>query len=386
METLAETNVHVIASDRSWIEDEAVRQLYETARFKGVRRAIGFPDLHPGPAAPVGAAFITEDVIYPHLIGGDIGCGMTLFKTDLPRRKARLDHWAELRFDLEQPWEGDVRARLLSAGLCTTQFADDFGTLGGGNHFAELQAVEKVIGREAFAALGLAKEELALLVHSGSRGLGQSVLETYLEDRGARGADADSDAATGYLLCHDHAVRWAKSSRVLIAQRFLDMLGATGKCVLDTCHTSITPVSSPCPLQRLKSENAPRLYVHRKGAAAAGKEPLVIAGSRGSMTYLVQPVKSTLETAWSLAHGAGRKWSRTEARVRTRERFRVEELIHTPLGGRVVCEDRGLLYEESPLAYKNVEVVIQELVDAGLIEVIATLRPLLTYKTRIIRR
>jgi release factor H-coupled RctB family protein len=65
-----------------------------------------------------------------------------------------------------------------------------------------------------------------------------------------------------------------------------------------------------------------------------------------------------------------------------RERFSRHELVQTRLGGRVVCEDRDRLYEEAPGAYKNIDVVVQDLVDAGLVSVIATLRPLLTYKTR----
>ena len=69
-----------------------------------------------------------------------------------------------------------------------------------------------------------------------------------------------------------------------------------------------------------------------------------------------------------------------------RERFGVDELVQTPLGGRVVCEERGLLYEEAPAAYKKIETVIQDLVDAGLVSVVATFRPLLTYKTRKQRR
>jgi release factor H-coupled RctB family protein len=69
-----------------------------------------------------------------------------------------------------------------------------------------------------------------------------------------------------------------------------------------------------------------------------------------------------------------------------RERFGVPELVQTPLGSRVICEERGLLYEEAPAAYKNIEAVTQDLVDAGLVSVIATLRPRLTYKTRKVRR
>src|SRR5262245_13856000 len=71
--------VHLFASAKSWIEGEAVRQLYATSKLEGMRLVVGFPDLHPGKCSPVGAAFVTEGLIYPHLIGGDIGCGMALF-------------------------------------------------------------------------------------------------------------------------------------------------------------------------------------------------------------------------------------------------------------------------------------------------------------------
>ena len=119
---------------------------------------------------------------------------------------------------------------------------------------------------------------------------------------------------------------------------------------------------------------------------AAESEPVVIPGSRGSLSYLVKPLGDGESRAWSLAHGAGRKWARSEARQRMRERFGMHQLTQTPLGGRVICEERDLLYEEAPAAYKNIEDVIQELVDAGLASVNATFRPLLTYKTRALRR
>jgi len=370
--TLTETKIRLVASAKSWIEGEAIRQLHATARLPGMRLAVGLPDLHPGKGTPVGATFATEGVIYPCLIGGDVGCGMALFKTDLLRRKAKLDRWSEVRFDLEHPWEGDTRERLAREGLCASQFVDAFGTLGGGNHFAELQAVEKVIDKDAFAALGLDKDELVTLIHSGSRGLGQAVLEIYIEGHGASGAPAESDAATSYLLLHDHAVNWAKASRSLIAERFLGALGGASELVLDSCHNSVS-------CRRTEDET---VWLHRKGAAPSDRGPLVIPGSRGTFSYLVQPVGDQSANAWSVAHGAGRKWMRSESRLRVRERFHRDELVQTPLGGRVICEERDLLYEEAPMAYKNIETVIDDLVDAGLVSVIATLRPLLTYKTR----
>jgi release factor H-coupled RctB family protein len=375
-----------------------MRQLHATAKLPGMRLAVGLPDLHPGKGTPVGAAFVSEGVIHPSLIGGDVGCGMAFFKTGLLRRKAKLDRWSTVRFDLEHPWEGDVRERLARGGLCTSQFAHSFGTLGGGNHFAELQAVEKVFDQDAFASLGLGKDELVVLVHSGSRGLGQAVLEIHLEGHGASGALAESDAATSYLLLHDHAVNWAKASRALIAERFLGALGGASELVLDSCHNSISCRRASGPLARPSGTlfpsggesrdegTAETVWIHRKGAAPSDRGPLVIPGSRGTFSYLVQPVGDQSANAWSVAHGAGRKWMRSESRLRVRERFHRDELVQTPLGGRVICEERDLLYEEAPMAYKNIETVIADLVEAGLVSVIATLRPLLTYKTRKERR
>src|SRR5262245_32052796 len=136
MNTLSETNVRLFASARSWIEGEALRQLYAAAKLEGVQLAVGFPDLHPGKGSPVGAAYISERFIYPSLLGSDVGCGMALFKTDLVQRDIKLDRWAKLRFDLEHPWEGEVNEVLEASGLESTDFDQALGTLGGGSHFA----------------------------------------------------------------------------------------------------------------------------------------------------------------------------------------------------------------------------------------------------------
>ncbi len=388
MNTLTETQVRLFASAQSWIEGDAVRQLYATTKLDGVRLAVGFPDLHPGKGTPVGAAFVTEDVIYPHLIGGDIGCGMALFATDLVRRDAKLDRWADLYFHLEHPWDEEVGDFLAEHELESTEFDSALGTIGGGNHFAELQAVEEVFDTRQFRKLGLGRQQLVVLVHSGSRGLGESVLREHVDQHFGDGVDADSFAAAEYLRSHDLAVRWAKANRELIARRFAGKLGAEAECLWDGCHNSITP-SPPAPLPsdgRGWPPGRVREWVHRKGAVAVDSDFVVIPGSRGSLSYLVKPTGDGDSHAWSLAHGAGRKWSRSEARLRMRERFGMHQLVQTGLGGRVICEERDLLYEEAPASYKNIEAVIQDLVDAGLVSVIATFRPLLTYKTRKQRR
>jgi len=195
MNTLTETQVRLFASAQSWIEGEAVRQLYATAKLDGVRHAVGFPDLHPGKGSPVGAAFVTESVIYPHLIGGDIGCGMGLFKSDLVRRDVKLDRWANLQFNLEHPWDQFVSDFLAKRDLESTEFDSALGTIGGGNHFAELQMVEKVLEADEFKKLGLGKQQLVVLVHSGSRGLGESILRAHADQHFGNGVEADSFAA-----------------------------------------------------------------------------------------------------------------------------------------------------------------------------------------------
>ena len=372
MNTLIETNVRLFASARSWIEGEALRQLYAAAELEGMRLAVGFPDLHSGKGSPVGAAFVTEGFIYPHLIGGDIGCGMALFKTDLVQRDLKLNCWAELRFDLEHPWEGDAREVLAASELESTEFDEVLGTIGGGNHFAELQAVEEVVNAREFKQLGFGKQQLVVLVHSGSRGLCESILRAYAEEHQVNGLDAESFAAAAYLRDLDLAVRWAETNRALIARRFVQALGTEAECLWDGCHNSIT---------RREFEGE-AVWVHRKGAVATEGEPVIIPGSRGSLSYLVKPIGEGESHAWSLAHGAGRKWARSETRLRMRERFGTHQLTQTPLGGRVICGARDLLYEEAPAAYKNIEDVVQDLVDARLVSVIATFRPLLTYKTR----
>jgi release factor H-coupled RctB family protein len=374
MTTLTKTNatVRLFASSKSWIEGEAVRQLNATAQLDGVTHAVAFPDLHPGKYTANGAAFVTEGIIYPHLIGNDIGCGMALFATDLPRRKAKLDAWTKLQFQLEHPWDGDVSEALESAELDSTEFDNSFGTLGGGNHFAEVQAVEEIIDANEFKRVGIAKDKLVALIHSGSRGLGEATLRDYVDNFRGVGADPESFAGAEYLRSHDFAVRWAKGNRQLLAQRFLETLGARGECVWDNCHNSISRFGDS--------------YIHRKGAVTSEGEFVVIPGSRGSLTYIVKPTGDGASHAWSLAHGAGRKWARSETRARMRERFSVAELTQTALGSRVICEQRELLYEEAPAAYKNIDVVIDDLREAGLISVIATLRPFLTYKTRAVKR
>ncbi|MCE9669313.1 RNA ligase RtcB family protein [Myxococcus stipitatus] len=367
----AHAQVRIIASPQSWVEGEAVKQLEAVSRLPGMRLAVGLPDLHPGKGAPVGAAFTSQGRFYPYLVGNDIGCGMGLWDVGLPARKAKAERWAA-KLDVEGSWSGDAEGFLAEHGVKPTGFEAALGTVGGGNHFAEVQRVETVHDAEAFAALGLSADRLLLLVHSGSRGLGEAILRAHVDRHAAGGLEEDTDEARAYLTRHDHAVAWARANRALVARRVLDGIGAPGRRVLDVCHNSVTPLHGPDGRQ----------WLHRKGAAPADEGPVVIPGSRGALSYLVVPQGDGAGSAHSLAHGAGRKWTRTAARERMRERFTAESLTRTTFKSHVVCENKDLLFEEAPPAYKPIDRVVTDLVEAGLARVVATLAPVLTYKTR----
>ncbi len=169
--------VRLLASDSSWIEGEAIRQLQQTAQLESMQVAVGLPDLHPGKGGPVGAAFLSRKVIYPYIVGSDVGCGMGLWQTSLKTNKVKRDKWVKRLKNLERPWEGDIQDWLLRCGLPSSDHDTAHGTIGGGNHFAELQMVDKIHCRETFLNLGLSKKRLLLLVHSGSRGIGQGLLQ-----------------------------------------------------------------------------------------------------------------------------------------------------------------------------------------------------------------
>lgn len=369
--------VRLFTSDKSWVEGAALEQLNTTARLPGMVAAAGFPDLHPGKGIAVGATFVSRGRFYPTLAGNDIGCGMSFWETGLDVRKLKLDRWEKKVAGLESPWDGDLAPWRERFDLPVSMSDAGLGTIGGGNHFAELQVVEEVRDAEAFAALGLDKSHATMLIHSGSRGLGQAVFAELIGEHEGRPLDEQADAAAHYLSRHDHAMRFARANRALIAWRFAEQLGTEARLVSDVAHNMVT---------REEFGGAPAWF-HRKGAAST-REALragcvMIPGSRGTPSYLVQPLTADAErSAWSLAHGAGRRWQRGYAKSRLSHKYRVDDLTRTDLGGRVICEDRELIYDEAPQAYKDIAQVVADLEAHGLARTIAVYRPILTYKAR----
>jgi release factor H-coupled RctB family protein len=359
--------IHAFYSPRSWIEGNATQQLETVAFLPGVKAVAAMPDLHPGKWGPVGCS-ILADRVRPPLVGSDLGCGMGLFQLDLPSRKLRVDKAAVRLRALDGPWDGDTAAALAGAGLEPTPFDGSLGTVGGGNHFCEAQEIEEILEPDAATRAGLDRSLVHLLVHSGSRGLGHAILQEQLA-AGATPLGPGTEAGVAYLARHDLAVRWATLNRRTIAARAAQALRADARPVADLSHNLV------------EMEGAGVL--HRKGTAPADRGLVPIPGSRGTLSYLVEPLASAPpEALKSLAHGAGRKFDRASmhGRIRTGKADRAA-LARNPFGGVIICEDRGLLVEEAPEAYKSIDRVIADLADFGLARVVATFRPLVTFKT-----
>ena len=353
--------VAVFASPTSWIESDAVDQCHRVAALDGMVHVAAMPDLHPGKGTPIGAA-MASTVLYPHLVGSDIGCGIAVLPVSL--RRAVPERLARLLPDLDRdPDPDDPAWDAVDAGTLAADPLDGLGTVGRGNHFVELARVGTVLDRAGAERVGLGAGDLVLVVHSGSRGLGERILRSHTERHGA-GPAADPVA---YLAAHDRAVRWAAANRRLIAARVGRALGARiGEPVVDLCHNLVQSVDG--------------LYLHRKGAAPGDGRDVLVAGTRGTPSYLVA-AHAGPQAGFSVAHGAGRAMSRADALRRSRAKHTVEELRRTPLGSVVVCGDRRLLFEEAPSAYKRIERVVADLVEHGLATPVLTTVPLVTYKT-----
>ncbi|MFI6128650.1 RNA ligase RtcB family protein [Micromonospora sp. NPDC051141] len=357
-------SVSVFSSPGSWIESAALDQCHQVAALDGMTHVAAMPDLHPGKGAPIGAA-MASTVLYPFLVGSDIGCGIAVFPIALrravPERLAA--RFPDLDRALHPERDADDPAWSVRTGDVPAGHLDGLGTVGRGNHFVELARVGALDAPEHAARLGLATGDLVLVVHSGSRGLGERILREHTEAHGA-GPAPDPDA---YLARHDDAVRWGSLNRRLLAARVAYALGAEPtEPVVDQCHN----------LVELRDGH----YLHRKGAAPGDGRDVLVAGTRGTPSHLVA-AHAGADANHSVAHGAGRKMSRADALRRGKAKHTVEELRRTPVGSIVVCGDRQLLFEEAPTAYKRIEQVIGDLVAHRLATPVTTTVPLVTYKT-----
>jgi tRNA-splicing ligase RtcB (3'-phosphate/5'-hydroxy nucleic acid ligase) len=423
--------------------DGSLEQLENVATLPGiVEAALAMPDVHQGYGFPVGgvaAMDLPDGVVSPGGVGYDINCGVRLLALpltadELGERRESLVHElsraipagagkttrnepAELGAVLRDgpaAWAGDddleqTESRGCLPGADPAAVSErarergrgQLGTMGSGNHFVELQRVERIADERAAAAYGLAEGQVTLLIHSGSRGLGHQVCSDYvrrmepamrrygieLPDRQLACAPASSPEGREYLAAMAAAANFAWANRQAIADgaraavaRVLGETAAAGtRQVYDVAHN----------IAKVERYEGRELLVHRKGATRAFPagsadipesyrgvgQPVFIPGSMGTASYVLAGEHGSVEHAFgSTCHGAGRSLSRTAARKRIHGAELRRELeargiiVRSP-------SNKGLA-EEAPFAYKDVDRVVDVVARAGLARPVARLIPL----------
>jgi len=431
------------------IEDGVFKQVANVAKLPGILNAsLAMPDAHYGYGFPIGgvAAFSLEDgIISPGGVGYDINCGVRLMATNLNATdvKPKLTQLMDELFDNVPSGLGsksrlkasDAQLReacvegagwAVSEGYGTeedllhteeegciegadpgriSQRAKErgrpqIGTLGSGNHFLEVQKVDKIFDPDVARKFGINEPgQITVMIHCGSRGLGYQVADDYiavmlaaarkygiqLPDNELACAPLKSKEADDYVKAMYCAVNYAFCNRQMIAhwvrETFTSLFGdCEVKQVYDVCH-NIAKFE--------EHKNVGRVCVHRKGATrafAAGRkevpeayrnvgQPVIIPGDMGTASYVLVGTETAMnETFGSVCHGAGRVMSRTKA-VHS---IRGEEVKHRlESKGEVIRADSWkVLAEEAPEAYKDIDEVIKSVELAGLSKPIARLTPM----------
>lgn len=343
---------------KSETDISAKEQLMQVARLPGVVMAFGMPDLHAG---PTGCTVLSRGCLYPHLAGSDIGCGIALFnlgKHDHEKLVTSVLNHVRTKKQMEL---AEIKHILNQEALLDDDHL--LGTIGAGNHFAEMMLVDEVFDASAMEDMRLGAQDVLLCVHSGSRHLGRAIFAEFGPQ------SIQSEHSRVYLNKHDHAMKWARLNRQAIASRIISVSDL--QLILDITHNSI---------QYIPSED---VYIHRKGAAPTDQGPVVIPGSRGTASYLVKP-KDEQTSLWasgrSVAHGAGRRLTRSKAYAKSVKRYgnNPDKLRKTDIGSFVHCSNFKLMAEEIPEAYKDIHVIIEDLLPY--VDLVARLKPILTIK------
>jgi tRNA-splicing ligase RtcB len=343
---------------------ETVRQLQRLAsRPYVVEFVAGMADAHVSESVAVGSVFATEATVVPRALGGDLGCGMSARRIaddalGLDRRSLEATVRA---FERAIPaGEATHRGRgvnvpdsLLATPLSTGTLEHarqalarrHLGTLGGGNHFVELD-------RDADGGLWL-------LIHSGSRGLGAAVARHHAQAAGGGGGDDDlaglevtTPSGSAYLGDLSWALDFARENRRSIEARALEVLG-------DLLRVALAPdegIDIHHNFVARETWFGRELLIHRKGALAVPKGTMaLVPGSMGTASYVVEG-RGDAESFGSCSHGAGRVMSRTEARSRVRPKALAEAMRRIVYPAHLLRQ----LVEEAPAAYRDIGEVLQD--------------------------
>jgi tRNA-splicing ligase RtcB len=440
-------------------KDNAPEQVANVACLPGIQKySIAMPDIHWGYGFPIGgvAAFdVEEGVISPGGVGYDINCGVRILRTNLKKsdiekhlekildavfhnvpagvgkggiykvtekelRDVMLNgaRWVVERGfgwkeDLERIEEGGamsganpdkVSRRAIERGL------PQLGSLGAGNHFLEIQVVERIFDREAAKIIGIEEGTITIMIHTGSRGFGHQICDDYVRqlqnamnkyginvpDRQLASVpfkSPEGQAYFGAMVCaanfawanRQFITHWIRESIEKVLGESAEKLGM--QIIYDVAH-NIAKVEDHVVDGQVK-----KVVVHRKGATRAFPkghpqvpavykeigQPVLIPGDMGTASYILLGTQRAMEeTFGSTAHGAGRVLSRSEAIRQTRGRNIIEELRRQ--GILVKVHSMETLSEEVPDAYKDVDVVVDVVHNAGISKKVARMVPIAVIK------
>jgi tRNA-splicing ligase RtcB (3'-phosphate/5'-hydroxy nucleic acid ligase) len=362
------------------VPDGALEQLKRIASQPYVvEHVAAMPDLHVAHGVAVGTVFTTADTVVPAALGGDLGCGMSAVRFDYPAAQLSRTLLGQLVGEVMRRIPlGDATHRgkgvpvpddLLSPSLSTGALEHargrlaprHLGTLGGGNHFIELD-------RDGGG-------DLWLLVHSGSRGLGAAVAAHHLraaEEQGhgdMPGLRCEAEAGRACLNDIEWALSFARANRDTLVMQAVEVLaerigqGPDWDSLTDVHHNFV----------RVEHYSGRRLLVHRKGAIAApfGQRAL-IPGSMGTASYVVEGLGEA-QSFCSASHGAGRVMTRREARQQIREDRFAQSMRRV-----VFDQTRRGLVEEAPMAYRDIGEVLED--EEDLVRPVVRLEPIAVVK------
>ncbi|HEU4596731.1 MAG TPA: RtcB family protein [Pyrinomonadaceae bacterium] len=418
-------------------EDILYRQIVNATRFPGVRMVVITPDTHYGYGVPVGCVLITDaaaGAIAMGPVGYDIGCGMMSARSEVEAEAATAEKRLEFnravmgRVDMgfggkskrlgnlsEEEFQNLVRGgaeyyvekygatfdrsraerhripvddgwRIPWGGKGRPERGrDQLGSLGGGNHFIELQRSEQT-------------GTLFLQVHTGSRGFGHGLATNYFEMAREERPSEIKDIDLGYFTPDSRHYRdyqnavaaggtYAILNRLVIfeqvAEAFREVFGADLELIYEISHNLV---------QKEQHPEFGEVWVHRKGATRAFPaghpalegthweqtgHPVLIPGSNKDWSYILRPLEGALNSGYSVNHGAGRRLSRGEA-TRTLSQRAIDDEYRE--AGVVVNTDGRVPLDEAAPAYKSSQEVIEAVVGAGLAEIEHRLWPLASLK------
>jgi len=380
------------------VEATALKQLENLADLDIVHGHIAaMPDVHAGIGATVGSVIPTRDAIIPAAVGVDIGCGMNAVRTtlhadqlpdSLRRVRTAIEKAVPVGFDMHKSDMAQASTiRSLAGGFKriierhpsvenkkakrTKPFdvwVRQLGTLGGGNHFIELCVDES--------------EAVWIMLHSGSRGVGNTIGRYFIEIAKKDMVDQigtlpDKDLAyfrTGSAHFDDYveAVEWAQTYARVNRREMMRLVTNALKPLLPKFGLDREAVDCHHNYVAKERHFDAEVYVTRKGAISARRGELgIIPGSMGAKSFIVRGLGNE-DALQSSAHGAGRKMSRTAAR----KRFSSEDLEEQTRG--IECRKDKSFIDEIPAAYKDIDTVMAN--QADLVEVVHQLRQLVCVK------